>query len=94
LVAAKQQYQGRGVEVAGIGIDDAAKIRQFAAIFAVNYPIFVGTPQTIQLMRRLGNGPGGLPYNVILDSRRVIAHRKLGAFTAAELRQVVDGLLR
>ena len=94
LRAAKQQLAGKGVEVVGIGIDSVDKIRDFAAIFGVNYPIFVGDAGTIQLMRKAGNPAGGLPYNVVLDRQGAIAYRKLGAFSAAELRQVLDGLLR
>ena len=94
LRAAKQQMAGKGLEIVGIGIDSVDKLREFAANFGVNYPIFVGDASTIQLMRKAGNPAGGLPYNVILDRQGAIAHRKLGAFSAAELRQVLDGLLR
>jgi thiol-disulfide isomerase/thioredoxin len=94
LRAAKQQWAGKGVEVVGVGIDSVDKIREFAAIFSVNYPILLGTPETIGLMRKVGNPAGGLPYNLILDRQGAIAHRKLGAFTAADLRQTVDGILR
>jgi thiol-disulfide isomerase/thioredoxin len=94
LRAAKQQWGTHGLEIAGIGVDSAAKIREFAANVGVNYPIFLGDASTIALMRKVGNASGGLPYNTVLDRRGAIAHRKLGAFTAAELRQVVDGLLR
>jgi thiol-disulfide isomerase/thioredoxin len=94
LRAAKQQFGGKGLEVVGIGIDSVDKIREYAANVGVNYPIFIGEAATLQLMRRVGNAAGGLPYNVVLDRQGAIAHRKLGAFSAAELRQVIDGLLR
>ena len=94
LRAAQQQWAGQGIEVVGIGIDSVANIREFAAIFAVNYPILLGDPATIGLMRKLGNSAGGLPYNIVLDRQGAIARRKLGAFSAPELRQAVDGLVR
>lgn len=94
LVAATQQYAGEGVQVIGIGIDHADKLREFATIFAVNYPIFIGTGEAIGLMHKLGNKTGGLPYNVVLDRHGAIQHRKLGSFSSAELRQVIDGLLQ
>lgn len=94
LVAAKQQFAQRGLEIAGIAIDSVAKIREFSVNMSVTYDIFVGDGATIGLMRKVGNASGGLPYNVILDRQGAIAYRKLGAFSGPELRQVLDGLLR
>ena len=94
LAAAQQQYAQKGLLVVGIGLDDATKIREFAANFGVNYSIFVGTAEVIQLMRKLGNPTGGLPYNVVLDRQGAIVGRKLGAFSGPELRQVIEGLVQ
>jgi hypothetical protein len=43
----------------------------------------------LDLMRRIGNGGGGLPYTVVADRQGSLVHRKLGALKQAEL----DGLL-
>lgn len=94
LVAAKQQYASKGVEVVGIGIDSADKIGEFAAIYGVNYPILVADAKAIELMRNLGNTAGGLPYTAFINRRGALARRKLGPLARAELQEVLDGLLR
>ncbi len=93
LVAAKQQYASRGLEVVGIGIDQAAKIREFAANFRVNYPMLVAGSEAIDIMRELGNKAGALPYTVLLDRSGRVAGQRLGAFRKEELAQVLTQLL-
>ena len=92
LVAAKQQWASRGFEVVGIGIDSADKIREFSITYKVNYPVLVADGSALQLLRRLGNQAGGLPYSVVLDRTGSIAQRHLGALTAADLSRVVESL--
>ena len=92
LVSAKQQWGLVGFEVVGIGIDSADKIREFSRNYQVNYPVLIGDGSVLELLRRLGNRGGGLPYSVVLDRTGGIAHRHLGAFTAAELRRAVESL--
>lgn len=92
LVDATQQWQKSRVEIVGIGIDSAAKIREFAEIYKINYPLLVGGATAIAVVRGLGNRAGGLPYTVALDRSGAIVQRHLGALTAVELRQVLESL--
>ena len=89
LIAARQKYGPGGVEIVGIGIDNAVKVREFSATFNISYPILLAEADGIDLMRRLGNPGGGLPYTVIADREGRVIHRKLGALKAGEL----DGLV-
>jgi len=93
LVAAKQQYAAKGLEIVGIGIDQAAKIREFAANYRVNYPMLVAGSEAIDIMRELGNKAGALPYTVLLDRSGRVAGQRLGAFRKEELAQVLTRLL-
>jgi thiol-disulfide isomerase/thioredoxin len=90
LVAARQKYGVGGVEIVGIAIDNGAKVREFAATFRISYPVLLAEANGLDLMRRLGNQGGGLPYTVIADRKGRVVHRKLGALKEAEL----DSLLR
>lgn len=90
LVAARQKYGPAGVEIVGIAIDNAAKVREFVATFKIPYPILVAESDGLDLMRQLGNTGGGLPYTVIADREGRLVHRKLGALKEVEL----DGFLR
>lgn len=89
LVAASRKYGASGVEIVGIAIDNAAKVREFSSTFKITYPILLAEANGLELMRRLGNTGGGLPYTVIADRKGALAHRKLGALKEAEL----DGFL-
>lgn len=93
LVEMHAVYANKGVQVVGIGIDQVAKMREFAVIFKVSYPLLVADASAIETMRQLGNASGGLPFNVIFDRAGKVAERKLGAFRSAEIRQAIDGLL-
>ena len=92
LVAAKQQWASRGFEVVGIGIDSADKIRDFSKSYRVNYPVLVADGSALELLRKLGNRGGGLPYSVILDRTGSIAQRHLGALTGEDLSRVLESL--
>ena len=85
LVAAKQQFASYGLEIAGIGIDRAINLRQFAEEYRINYPILTAAADTSELLRALGDGPGALPYSVLLDHKRRISYRKLGVWSKSEL---------
>jgi len=92
LVAAKQQWGASGFEVVGIGIDSADKIREFSKTYQVNYPVLIADGSALELLRRLGNRSGGLPYSVVVDRTGSIVRRHLGAMTAPDLRSVLEGL--
>src|SRR5437016_2903298 len=75
-------------------IDQARKIEEFAKTYGVTYPVLIAEAGAIELMRRLGNALGGLPYTVVVDRVGAVAHRRLGALTRAEVEGVLEGLLR
>lgn len=89
LISARQKYGHVGVEIVGIAIDNAAKVREFASTFMISYPVLLAEAEGLDLMRRVGNTGGGLPYTVIADRQGALVQRKLGALKQAEL----DGFL-
>ncbi len=92
LVSAQQQWAPYGFEVVGIGIDSADKMREFSKTHKINYPVLVADATTLQLLRKLGNPTGALPYTVVLDATGAVVRRHLGAFTAPDLRRVLESL--
>lgn len=92
LVSAKAQWAPSGFEVVGIGIDSADKMREFSRTYRINYPVLVADATALQLLRKLGNRGGGLPYTVILDGTGALVRRHLGAFTASDLRRLLESL--
>jgi thiol-disulfide isomerase/thioredoxin len=93
FVAAKQQYAAKPLEIVGIGIDHAAKLREFAENYRVNYPILVAGSEAIEIMRDLGNKAGALPYTVLLDRSGGVVGQRLGAFHKEELAEILAALV-
>jgi thiol-disulfide isomerase/thioredoxin len=93
LVAARQKFAPKGVQIVGIAIDNAAKVREFSSSFNISYPVLVAEAEGLDLMRRLGNGSGGLPYTVVADRQGHLVFRKLGAFKGAELDSILTPLV-
>ncbi|HXM83111.1 MAG TPA: TlpA disulfide reductase family protein [Burkholderiales bacterium] len=94
LVAVREKFAAKGIEIVGIGIDHRLKVHEFVKSYHITYPVLVTGMGALDLMRRLGNEPGALPYTVVLDRLGAVAHRRLGAFTRAGLEGVVERLLR
>lgn len=94
LVEARQKYAPAGVEVVGIAVDNAAKVGEYAKSMAISYPILVAEADGLDLMRRLGNSGGGLPYTVVADREGALVHRKLGALKKPDLEGILGKLAR
>jgi peroxiredoxin len=93
LQAVRDEYRGRGVEVVGIGIDNAEKIRAFRDRMNLRLPLLVAGAGGSQMGQALGNLSGALPYTVLIDRDGRVAQRKLGQIKPAELRQWLDAQL-
>ena len=93
LLAARRQFAANGVEIAGIGIDDVAKLRVFTKDYGIDYPVLAATWEASELLRALGDGPAALPFSVLLDRTRRIAYRKLGVWAKAELEREIRSAL-
>ena len=94
LMAARAKYGSTGVEIVGIAIDNATKVRDFSTSFKISYPVLVAEASGLDLMRKLGNSVGGLPYTVVADRQGNVVHRKLGPFTQEGLDAILGPLAR
>lgn len=79
----------RNALVVGVAIDAPSKVSEYLQATPVPYPVWLADSSAIDLMRQLGNGPGGLPFTVFVDADgRVFAHH-LGLIRPEEvLRQL------
>ncbi len=93
LVRLQNSYADRGVQVVGIALDDPHKARKFAADLGINYPILVGTTDTVLTGRRYGNRSGMLPYSVLVDTNGMVRWVYLGALKQQELEAQIESLL-
>ena len=94
LVAARESFGPSGVEILGIAIDNAAKVVEFTRTVPISYPILLAEADGLDLMRRLGNTSGGLPYTVVADRRGALIYRKLGALRQDDLDAVLGPLTK
>ena len=94
LISAREKYSGFALEIVGIAIDKASKVVEFAASLNISYPILLAEADGLDLMRRLGNNAGGLPYAVVIDRQGSVVHRKLGALQQADLDSILEPLTR
>lgn len=94
LIAAREKYGPSGIEIVGIAVDNAAKVREFSSSFNISYPILLAEADGLELMRKLGNGSGGLPYTVVADRQGKVVYRKLGALKRSDLDSILGPLAR
>ena len=76
----------------GIAVDTAPNVRKFLEKVPVSYPQVVGGPGAIDLMRALGNGPGGLPFTVVFAADGSISAKKLGVLDMNALKAWLDAV--
>src|SRR5258706_11163472 len=94
LMAARAKYASSGVEIVGIAIDNPTNVRQYSASLKISYPVLLAEADGLDIMRKLGNSSGGLPYTVVTDRQGSIVHRKLGAFKQLDLEVILAALSR
>jgi thiol-disulfide isomerase/thioredoxin len=93
LIEVREKYVAKGVEIVGIAIDLADKVREYSENMKISYPVLVADAGGLDLARKLGNKAGGLPYTVFLDRRGEPGKSKLGALTQAELEGLLGEML-
>ena len=93
FVNLQREFGAQGVQFVGIAVDDAAKVRDFAAELGLNYPALIGGYGAIELSKALGNRVGALPYTVILDRTGRVSRTHLGPIKPSDLRAIIGQLL-
>ena len=94
LVQVREKYASEGMEIVGIAVENNNKIYEFSSNFKITYPLLIGGVDAIDLMRKLGNRAGGLPFTVVLDRLGTIVERKLGALRRLELESWIEAMMR
>jgi len=88
LVRVAEAFRGKGLEVAGIAIDDNLEaIRNFARQYRVSYPLLLPRDDAA------GAGIESLPTTYLVDRQGRVARVFVGAVTESALREAVEGLL-
>lgn len=81
LIRYQGQYGARGLQVIGVGLDEARRLGNFRRHYGINYPILVsGETRGAKLMEQWGNRKGIVPYTVVIAPDGHIAYRRSGQF--------------
>lgn len=87
-----RDHTAKGWQVIGLAIDAPTPVREFLGRVPVSFPIGLAGLEGTDLVRRLGNERGGLPFSLAFDRGGRIAHRKLGETSYDELAAWARGL--
>jgi thiol-disulfide isomerase/thioredoxin len=82
------EARGRGWQVLGLAIDQADPVKAFLKKTPLDFPIALGGPEGLGLVRELGNPAGGLPFSVVFDETGEISWRRLGVTHLQDLREL------
>ena len=80
-----QQYSSQGWHVLGLAVDQLEPVKRFLARRPVAFPVALAGLPGVELSKSLGNLSGGLPFTVVLGSDGLVAHRKIGQVSPADL---------
>lgn len=89
----RRERASQGFEVVGIAVDNPDKVAEYARNAAISYPVLIADGSGLDLIRKLGNASGGLPYTAFLDRGGRPVRTKLGALKRPELDALLAELL-
>jgi thiol-disulfide isomerase/thioredoxin len=89
----QERYGTHGVQIVGIAIDDAGKVRDHLRTAPVSYPVLVGDNIFAETSRSLGNAPMGMPYTVVIDREGKLRATALGRVHERVLAKLLDSLI-
>lgn len=84
---------GQGWQVVGLAVDGPTPVRDFLKRRPVGFPIGLAGMNGSDLMKKLGNPRGGLPFTVIANPKGELAWRRPGETSLAMLREQRQKLL-
>jgi thiol-disulfide isomerase/thioredoxin len=90
FVEAQKTFGDRGLQFVGIAVDEAPKVRQFAAQIGLNYPALIGGYGAMELSRTLGNSLMALPFTIIVGREGEVLLTHLGPLKREQLDRILD----
>ena len=93
LIRTHKKYAANNIQLVGIGVDNASKIREYAAETGMDYPLLVAGLESLEVSKDLGNRAGVLPFTVVLNRSGKVVYTHAGALTEATLSAILAPLL-
>lgn len=93
LLALYESFKDKGLEVVGIAMDNADKVREFATKSKLTFKVVYGGREAMQLNKDLGNSLGAIPFMVVIDRDGKIVERIKGEAKAGRIEGLIAPLL-
>lgn len=93
LVRAQKDFGAKGLQIVGIAVDNADKVRQFVKDFGLNYPALIGGYGAVDISKDLGNRLAALPFTIIVDRKGKVVQTTLGPVKIDQFRSKIASLL-
>ncbi|MEJ2694795.1 MAG: TlpA disulfide reductase family protein [Candidatus Thiodiazotropha sp.] len=95
LVEFQRKFGPRGLQVVGLGFDEARKLHNVKRSFQINYPILVADQkQSRSILKAWGNKTGLIPYTVIFDRQGKVVRAHRGIIDEQQFESLVMPLLK
>ena len=79
-------------QIIGIGIDSAANIQEFASKYKISYPLYIGGTGGSELLRKMGDAAGGLPFSVLIGPDGQVKKTYLGSLKIEQVKRDVAAI--
>ncbi|MGH8501219.1 MAG: TlpA disulfide reductase family protein [Gammaproteobacteria bacterium] len=83
------QFKDKNTVVVGLAVDNADKVKDYAAKYGVDYPILVGGNEALELSKKMGNKVVGLPFTIMITPQGEVVETILGATEKGTLPKVL-----
>lgn len=95
LIGWYRRYRDNGLQVIGVGIDEAKPVRNFVRTLGIDYPVLMASPDDAPvLLPRWGNTRQTLPYTVVIDRDGSIRFSQTGILSQETFEDYVEPLLK
>jgi peroxiredoxin len=93
FVKVQDRYRAKGVQFVGVSIDDLEKVKRFARELGINYPLLIGSYDTVEVSKEAGNPVSALPFTAVIDRSGRVVSAKLGDLDEAKLVEIISPLI-
>lgn len=80
-----QENKSKSWQVVGLAIDQPSAVKRFLKQYPVSYPIGMAGLGGTELLKKLGNPEGSLPFTLVLNARGDLVAQKLGILSSQEM---------
>lgn len=80
----------KGWQVLGLAVDKLSAVQTFLARQPLGFPVAMAGMEGVALSQSLGNGPGGLPFTVVMGAQGHVLDRKIGRVSPDDLQRWLE----